>query len=110
MNTRGRVLEALSQVHDPELDEPITSLGFVVSCAVSPDGDVEVLLRLPTPQCAPNFAYLMAADAHDVLRRLPDVARIAVRLEDHYTGDEINAAMAGARGFTGAFRGEPAAD
>ena len=26
-------------------------------------GDVSVRLRLPTPQCAPNFAFLMAADA-----------------------------------------------
>jgi metal-sulfur cluster biosynthetic enzyme len=106
MNSRARVLEALSEVHDPELDEPITSLGFVTSCEVSPEGDVEILLRLPTPQCAPNFAYLMAADAHNVLRRLPDVGRITVRLEDHYTGDEINAAVARGEGFTGAFPGE----
>ena len=106
MNTRERVLEALSEVHDPELDEPITSLGFVTSCAVSPDGDVEILLRLPTPQCAPNFAYLMAADARNVLRRLPDLGRIEVRLEDHYTGEEINAAVARGEGFTGAFPSE----
>jgi metal-sulfur cluster biosynthetic enzyme len=106
MSTRARVLEALSEVHDPELDEPITSLGFVTSCEVSPGGDVEILLRLPTPQCAPNFAYLMAADARNVLRRLPDVGRIAVRLEDHYTGEEINAAVARGDGFTAAFPGE----
>src|ERR671934_2491140 len=106
MTTRARVLEALSEVHDPELDEPITSLGFVTSCEVSPDGDVEILLRLPTPQCAPNFAYLMAADARTVVRRLPEVGRIAVRLEDHYTGQEINAAIARGEGFTGAFPGE----
>src|SRR5438874_1957147 len=106
MHTRTRVLEALSEVHDPELDEPITSLGFVTSCAVSPAGDVEILLRLPTPQCAPNFAYLMAADARNVLRRLPEVGQITVRLDDHYTGEEINAAIARGEGFTGAFPGE----
>src|SRR5207244_6503972 len=53
-----------------------------------------------------NFAYLMAADARDVVRRLPDVGRIEVRLEDHYTGEEINAAIARGEGFTGAFPGE----
>jgi metal-sulfur cluster biosynthetic enzyme len=106
MNTRERVLEALSEVHDPELDEPITSLGFVTSCQVTLDGDVAVVLRLPTPQCAPNFAYLMAADARNVVRRLPDVGRIEVRLEDHYTGEEINAAIARGEGFAGAFPGE----
>jgi metal-sulfur cluster biosynthetic enzyme len=106
MNARARVLEALSEVHDPELDEPITSLGFVTSCEVSPDGDVDILLRLPTPQCAPNFAYLIAADARNVVRRLPGVGRVAVRLDDHYTGEEINAAVARGDGFTGAFPGE----
>ena len=106
MSTRARVLEALNEDHDPELDEPITSLGFVTSCAVSPDGDVVILLRLPTPQCAPNFAYLMASDARNVLRRLPEVGRIDVRLEDHYTGDEINAALERGEGFAGAFPGE----
>jgi metal-sulfur cluster biosynthetic enzyme len=106
MSTRARVLEALSEVHDPELDEPITSLRFVTACEVTPDGDVEILLRLPTPQCAPNFAYLMAADARNVVRRLPGVRRVAVRLEDHYTGEEINAAIARGEGFAGAFPGE----
>jgi metal-sulfur cluster biosynthetic enzyme len=110
MNTRARVLEALSEVHDPELDEPITSLGFVTSCEVSSGGDVEILLRLPTPQCAPNFAYLMAADARNVLRRLPEVGRIDVRLEDHYTGEEINAALERGESFAEAFPGETCDD
>ena len=54
MITRARVLDALATVHDPELDEPITTLGFVGSCDVSDGGDVSVRLRLPTPQCAPK--------------------------------------------------------
>ncbi len=107
---RERVLDALAEVYDPELDEPITRLGFVASCEVSPGGDVEVVLRLPTPQCAPNFAFLMAADARAVVRRLPEVRKVTIRLEDHYTGDEINAALANGDGFTGAFPGETADD
>jgi metal-sulfur cluster biosynthetic enzyme len=106
MNPRERVLEALDGVIDPELDEPITSLRFLSSCEVTPDGDVEVVLRLPTPQCAPNFAFLMAADAREAVRRLPGVRRVSVKLEDHYTGDEINGAIERGEGFTGAFPGE----
>jgi metal-sulfur cluster biosynthetic enzyme len=106
MSSRERVLEALSTVYDPELDEPITSLRFVSSCKVTGDGDVEVRLRLPTPQCAPNFAFLMAADARSAVRRLPEVRRVSVTLEDHYTGEEINAALERGEGFTGAFPGE----
>ena len=108
--TRERVLDALSTVYDPELDEPITSLRFVSSCDVSADGDVKVLLRLPTPQCAPNFAFLMAADARKVVRRLPGVRGVSVKLEDHYTGAEINAALDRGEGFIGAFPGESADD
>jgi metal-sulfur cluster biosynthetic enzyme len=103
---RSRVLEELGTVYDPELDEPISTLGFVSSCAVTADGDVEVRLRLPTPQCAPNFAYLMAADARAAVRRLPEVRELSVVLEDHYTGAEINAAVARDAGFDGAFPGE----
>ena len=106
MTTPERVLGALATVYDPELDEPITSLRFVSSCDVTDAGDVDILLRLPTPQCAPNFAFLMAADALGAVRRLPEVRRVTVRLEDHYTGEEINAALAAGEGFTGAFPGE----
>ena len=107
---RKQVLEALSTVYDPELDEPITALRFVSACDVSDRGDVEVRLRLPTPQCAPNFAFLMASDARTAVRTLPGVGAITITLEDHYTGEEINAAMARGEGFTGAFPGETVDD
>ncbi len=106
MSNKERVLAALDGVIDPELDEPITTLRFVSSCEITADGDVEVELRLPTPQCAPNFAFLMAADARDAVRRLPGVRGVTVRLADHYTGREINAALGRDEGFTGAFPGE----
>ena len=105
----ARVLDALSHVHDPELDEPITGLRFVTSVDVRAgrDGyDVEVLLRLPTPQCAPNFAFLMGADARRLVRAVDGVENVTVRFEDHYTGEEINLALNDGAGFTGAFPGE----
>jgi metal-sulfur cluster biosynthetic enzyme len=105
-----RVMRALDEVIDPELDEPITSLRFVSSVSVSPAGDVEIGLRLPTPQCAPNFAFLMAADARNAVRRLPEVRTVRVTLDDHYTADEINAALERGEGFTGAFPGETSDD
>jgi hypothetical protein len=77
---------------------------------VTPAGDVQIVLQLPTPQCAPNFAFLMAADARRALRRLPGIREVTVQLEDHYTGQEINAALARGDGFTGAFPGETVDD
>ncbi|HWK24976.1 MAG TPA: iron-sulfur cluster assembly protein [Solirubrobacter sp.] len=106
MTLRAQVLSELGTVYDPELDEPITTLGFVGACAVSEDGDVTVRLRLPTPQCAPNFAFLMAADARAALARVPGLRAVDVTLEDHYTGAEINAAVARDGAFADAFPGE----
>ena len=103
---RARITDALSQVYDPEIDEPITRLRFVSAVQISEDGAVDVLLRLPTPQCAPNFAFLMGADARRVVGELPGVRDVTVRFEDHYTGQEINLALRGGAGFTDAFPGE----
>jgi metal-sulfur cluster biosynthetic enzyme len=106
MTLRARVLEQLGTVYDPELDEPITTLGFVGSLVVTEAGDVSVRLRLPTPQCAPNFAFLMAADARAAVDRVPGLGQVEIELQDHYTGEEINSAVAGGRGFSDAFPGE----
>ena len=102
----ARVLAALDVVRDPELDEPITSLGFVTACSVSADGDAQVRLRLPTYFCAPNFAFLMVADAYDAVSVLPGVRRTEVVLEDHFASDAINGGVAAQAGFVGSFDGE----
>ena len=94
---------ALDSVLDPELDEPITDLGFVASCAAVGD-EVHVDLRLPTYFCAPNFAYLMVADAHDALAAVAP-GRVRVRLLDHFAAEEINAGVAAGDGFGAAFPG-----
>ena len=103
---REDMLRALETVRDPELDEPITSLGFVASCAVSAAGDAQVRLRLPTYFCAPNFAYLMVADAYDAVSALPGVRHAEVILEDHFASDVINGGVAAQAGFVRSFDGE----
>jgi len=104
--TVAGVLGALAGVRDPELDEPITSLGFVSACTVSADGDAEVRLRLPTYFCAPNFAYLMVADAYDAVVALPGVRSAQVILDDHFASDAINGGVAAQAGFARSFDGE----
>jgi hypothetical protein len=68
--------------------------------------NVAVHLRLPTYFCAPNFAYLMVADALDAVRSLPQVADVTLTLDDHFASTEINGAIAADEGFEGAFPGE----
>ncbi|HEY5855639.1 MAG TPA: iron-sulfur cluster assembly protein [Aldersonia sp.] len=94
---------ALGAVLDPELDEPITDLGFVRSLAAEQSGRVELHLRLPTSFCAPNFAYLMASDAKDVLERLAWTETVVVELDDHHDSQIINAGLATDAGYRGTF-------
>lgn len=107
--TEAKVLDALSGVRDPELDEPITDLQFVADLQIEEDS-VEVELRLPTPFCAPNFAYLMVADAKEAVLSVPGVREAHVTLNDHYASPEINAGMAENQGFEGTFSGETEGD
>jgi metal-sulfur cluster biosynthetic enzyme len=100
----------LGTVLDPELDEPITELDFVESCTVSADGVAVVRLRLPTFFCAPNFSFLMVADAYDAVSAVPGVVRAEVTLSDHHAADEINGGVAAQAGFVGSFAGEASAE
>jgi len=103
-------LAALATVRDPELDTPITAMGFVASCVVSCDGRATVRLRLPTYFCAPNFAYLMVADAYDAVAGVAGVLSAEVILEDHFASDVINAGVAAQAGFVASFDGEAVAE
>ena len=105
------MLAALEAVRDPELDEPITSLGFVASCTVSATGDVAVGLRLPTYFCAPNFAFPMGGDAHaggaaldgvaGALIALPDGLMVANRIPSDLNADTLAALARSYRGPSG---------
>jgi metal-sulfur cluster biosynthetic enzyme len=107
---REAILRALDVVIDPELDEPITDLGFVHTVDLTLDGDVEVHLRLPTSFCAPNFAYLMASDAKDVLVQLDWTRRVVVELDDHHDSAIINTGLAADAGYRGTFAHEAEQD
>jgi metal-sulfur cluster biosynthetic enzyme len=101
---RGAVLDALSTVMDPELDRDVVALGFVAACSIR-GGTVEVVLRLPTYWCAPNFAWLMAEDARLGLLAVPGVERATVRLAGHHAQDEIAGGVNRDLGFDAAFSG-----
>jgi metal-sulfur cluster biosynthetic enzyme len=111
MTDQAEVLAALDAVRDPELDEPVTALGFVSSCTVSDGGtDVQVRLRLPTYFCAPNFAFLMVADAYDAVAAVAGVRRAEVVLDDHFASEAINHGVAARAGFVASFEGEAAGE
>jgi metal-sulfur cluster biosynthetic enzyme len=105
----AQVWASLSTVFDPELDEPITDLGFVPECSVV-GGAVRVRLRLPTAFCSPSFAYLMASDAYDAVTAVPGVDQLVLTLDDHSDSETINAGLAQGLGFAQTFPAESSSE
>lgn len=89
----------LDLVMDPELDEPLTDMGFIEAVAITGPGTVAVSFRLPTYWCSPNFAFLMAEGIKREVETLPWVTEAVVTLEDHMAASEMNAAIKAGASF-----------
>jgi metal-sulfur cluster biosynthetic enzyme len=109
MITEAQVTDALSAVRDPELDEPLTDLGFVKDVRID-GGQVTVTLWLPTYFCAPNFAYMMAVDAKEAVGAVDGVTDVAIRLIDHHASDDINSGLDAGKDFDETFPGDVSGD
>ena len=105
----AEVLARLATVTDPELDAPVTDLGFVEEVTVGADGAVAVDFRLPTYWCAANFAYMMAEDMRDAVATLPWVTQVVPRLDAHMCAEQVNRGVAEGLDFGAAF-GEAGGD
>ena len=99
----AEVLARLATVTDPELDEPVTDLGFVEGVTVAADGAVAIDFRLPTFWCAANFAYMMAEDMRDAVAALPWVTGVVPRLQEHMCAEQVNRGVAEGLEFGAAF-------
>ncbi|MGJ9385779.1 iron-sulfur cluster assembly protein [Salipaludibacillus sp. CF4.18] len=99
MSKEKEVFEKLDKVFDPELDQPLTELGFINNTEIKNDV-VEVVFRLPTYWCSPNFAYIMAEDIHKYVSELEWVNEVKVNLIDHCTSDEINQGVTKGKQFS----------
>jgi metal-sulfur cluster biosynthetic enzyme len=97
------VWRRLAAVTDPELDEPITDMGFVERLDIPGGGEVRIDFRLPTYWCSPNFAFLMADGIRRAVMSLPWVRQVTVRLQDHCFADRVNAGVNGAQDFEAVF-------
>ena len=98
-----QVWARLDLVMDPELDEPLTDMGFIEAVAITGPGTVAVSFRLPTYWCSPNFAFLMAEGIKREVETLPWVTQAVVTLEDHMAAAEMNAAINAGASFASVF-------
>jgi len=102
--TQTKRPSALSTVTDPELDEPITDLGFVKDLSISNDGRVSLDLVTSTFWCSPNFVYMMLEEARDVVSKLGGINEVRVHLDGHHDSDRINEAINAGKSFSDLLR------
>jgi metal-sulfur cluster biosynthetic enzyme len=89
----------LGEVNDPELDEPVTEMGFVERAELAADGSVDVDFRLPTYWCSPNFAFLMLDGIAKALDQLSWSPVHRIKLHDHMFAEEVNRGMEAGKRF-----------
>ncbi len=77
MPTRDQVLDALSQIIDPDLHRDIVSLGFVKDVVIC-DGAVKTVIELTTPACPVKDQ--MKAEAERLIASLPGVRSVNVEM------------------------------
>ncbi len=99
----------LDLVMDPELDEPVTDMGFIEAVSIAGpttghnSSTVEIAFRLPTYWCSPNFAFLMAEGIKREVEGLPWVGEAVVTLHDHVAAEEMNAVINARGAFSEVF-------
>jgi len=110
--TEAHIYAAIADVLDPELDEPLVTLGFIdrVQVAGAQGADVTITFKLPTFWCSPNFAYLMAHDLRSRVSAVPGVRSVQVALVEHCVEDEVTHGVNGGLSFAEAFPDEPLED
>lgn len=106
----AEIWDRLRHVTDPELDEPVTDLGFVTSVEVDAKDRVHIQFRLPTYWCAANFAFMMADDMRSAVTALPWVSGVSVVLGEHMYADKINRGIEQGLSFQESFGSEAAGD
>ncbi len=94
LSTRlAQIWQRLDLVMDPELDEPVTDMGFIEAVTTDAEGGVDVAFRLPTYWCSPNFAFLMAQGIKREVEVLAWVTKAQVHIQDHMDAAEMSAVV-----------------
>jgi metal-sulfur cluster biosynthetic enzyme len=101
--TADRVLAALAEVYDPEVDMPVTEMGFIREVEVHDNGNVVVHMQLPQFFCAPNFTYLMVDDVRRAAEDVVGSGKAKVNLVDHFESGKISQAASAGASFLDTF-------
>ena len=72
------IIQQLSLVIDPDLQENIVSLGFVKHLTISPDNDVSFVIQLTTPACPVKDKFRQ--ECYELVSSIPGVKSVDVTM------------------------------
>ena len=83
--SKAQVIQALKQVHDPEIPVDIYELGLIYEITIYPVNNVHVLMTLTSPSCP--AAELLPSQAETSIRALAGINNVQIELtfEPPYT-------------------------
>lgn len=97
--SKAQVIEALKQVHDPEIPVDIYELGLIYEVTIYPINNVHVLMTLTSPSCP--AAELIPSQAETSVREIEGVNDVQIELtfEPPYSQDMMSEEAKLALGF-----------
>lgn len=89
---RGRIIEVLRTIYDPELPVDIYELGLIYDLDVDHEGNVDIRMTLTTPMCP--VAEILPPEVEVKVGSVPGVSRVTVDLvwDPPWTPDRLSEA------------------
>jgi len=88
------VLEAISEVVDPEINVPIIEMGegngLIDDVKIGSDNSVKIQYHATTPYCPPVFALQISMDIKRNVENLKESGSVEVMVSGHSMSQQIN--------------------
>ena len=97
--SKEQVVQALKQVHDPEIPVDIYDLGFIYEINIYPVNNIHILMTLTSPSCP--AAELIPGQVETSIRAIQGINEVKVELtfEPPYSQDMMSEEAKLALGF-----------
>ena len=88
------ILEAVSEVVDPEINVPIVEMGepngLVDEIVIGTDNSIELKYHATTPYCPPVFALQISMDIKRSIEKMENIGPVKVIVSGHSMSKQIN--------------------
>lgn len=75
---KEKIIQAISNVYDPEIPVNLWDLGLIYDIKIAPNNDVEIVMTLTAPNCpeAENLPY----EVKTIVQKVPEIGHVEVSI------------------------------